>query len=214
MSKIININTNLEQAVEAASGVYRSGGVFVYPTDTIYGFGGDPFNPGAVEAINRIKGRDESKRFIQLVDSIDTLSEYVQLDDNRYRGLLENIWPNPVSVILALKDIYAVRLGTETVAYRIPNERFCSALLSKLKAPLISTSVNRSGNSALNDAGLIAAEFGENIDLLCSSDTEGKQEQTAPAAVASTIIDLTGSDGPVLIREGSISFSSIMEHYC
>lgn len=212
MSKIINTNINLEQAVEAAAGAYSSGGVFVYPTDTIYGFGGDPFNSHAVETINKIKGRDESKRFIQLVDSIDTLSEYVQLENNRYRQLLENIWPNPVSVILPLKEIYAGRLGTGTVAYRIPNERFCTALLSHLRAPIISTSVNRSGSNALNDAGLIAAEFGDSIDLLCSSDSEGEKVQSAPA-VASTIIDLTGNDGPVLIREGSISFSAIMGFY-
>lgn len=60
----INVDLNLDQAVNTAKRLFLTGGIFIYPTDTIYGFGANPFNEDAKQKIGKVKGRDEWKRYI------------------------------------------------------------------------------------------------------------------------------------------------------
>lgn len=205
--EIVDLNENLQESVEKAVEAYHSGKVFIYPTDTIYGFGGDPFNPDVSLRICNIKGRDESKMFIQLVDCLETLLNYVSFDNERYLRLMERIWPDRVSVILNLNEQASSLLHTSTVAFRIPDEKFCRSFLSLLKKPLISTSVNRSGNSPLNDPETIISEFGNEADILYYY-----SERIVDPPAASTIVDLSG-DEPRLIREGSVKYEKIIKAY-
>lgn len=201
--KKINI-LNAEDAVRAAVESYKNGSVFIYPTDTIYGFGGDPFNHDTVKKIIDIKGRDAEKKFIMLASSIQTVFNHCQIPNSNVAGLLENIWPNPLTVILKLKPNYREKYFSETAAFRVPKNDFCLALLRELRAPLISTSVNRSGNEPLLTAEEIEKEFSAEVDLLLfqASEDEG--------AKASTIVDL--SDGKIkILREGPIDLKKFLD---
>lgn len=202
----LEIDKDLRLAAESAAEVYRKGGVFAYPTDTIYGFGGDPFNTSVKSRIAAVKGRDESKRFILLADSLRTIQEMaLPLSDNEI-SFLQSVWPAPVSVILPLNEDGAARFASSTAAFRIPDEKFCRELLSLLKLPVISTSINRSGEPPVTNAEEIAREFGADIDMLYfySRETGGS---------ASTIIDMTTPGNPRLIREGSVKYSQLLERY-
>src|ERR1035437_714443 len=141
--KLINIDADINIAVKQASKIYFEGGVFIYPTDTIYGFGANPFNEDSIKRVNKIKSRESGKLFILLIKDIETLLKYVDLKSERHMDFLISIWPNPVSVILNLNSKTKNILNNDTAAFRVPNNRFCLKLLSEIKMPLISASVNR-----------------------------------------------------------------------
>lgn len=203
--KFINIDENFDQAIKFATELFFNGGVFIYPTDTIYGFGGNPFNDEVLRKITKIKGRPDWKRYIHLIGSVEILAKYADIKSEKFYDFLLSIWPNPISVVLKLNEQTRDILGSDTGAFRIPNNRFCLRLLNEIKMPLISTSVNRSGKEPMNDPDMIMQEFGKEIDALFYSAQKSFFE-------ASTVIDLS-DDKPKLIREGKIKFSEIIKNF-
>lgn len=204
-SNYLCIEDDFESAVKKAKKIYFEGGVFVYPTDTIYGFGANPFNDEALDKISRIKGRQTDKGYIYLIDSIDTLSKYVEIKSEKHVDFLNDIWPNPVSVVLNLNEHTAKILKVSTAAFRIANNRFCQKLTAELRMPLISTSVNKTNQSPLNHPEIIKNEFSSDVDCIFYSNKKYYDK-------ASTLIDLTSSK-PVLLREGKIKFAEILAKY-
>jgi L-threonylcarbamoyladenylate synthase len=202
-TKLINIDENFEESINLARELFMKGSIFIYPTDTIYGFGGNPFNENAIKKISEVKGKENWRRYIFLISEIEMLKSYADINSERYLDFLLSIWPNPVSVILKLNKKYQQILKAETGAFRIPNHRFCVKLISEINMPLVSTSVNRTGKEPLNDPSLIIQEFGDEVDAIFYSDKKSFFE-------ASTLIDLV-KDEPVLIREGRIKFVELMK---
>lgn len=202
---MINIDEDFEGAVESAGKIYFSGGVFIYPTDTIYGFGANPFNEEAVKKINDIKGRSLDKMFILLIKDIDDLLKYVDLKSEKHMDFLISIWPNPVSVILNLNKKTQNLLNRENAAFRIPNNRFCLRLLSEIKMPVISTSVNKSNKIPLVDPSQIESEFASEVNAVFYTEKKSFYE-------SSTIIDLI-SLKPHLVREGKVKFEELLAKY-
>jgi L-threonylcarbamoyladenylate synthase len=202
-SIIINIDENFDESIKLANELFLKGSIFIYPTDTIYGFGGNPFNEMAIKKISEVKGKTNWRRYIFLISDIEMLKNYADIDSEKYLDFLLSIWPNPVSVILKLNKKYQELLNSETGAFRIPNHRFCQKLITELKMPLISTSVNRTGNQPLNHPSQIIQEFANEVDAIFYSDKKSFFE-------ASTLIDL-GKDEPVLVREGKIKFVELMK---
>lgn len=202
--KIININENPEEALILAAGLFHSGKIFIYPTDTIYGIGGNPFNPDVVKRISEIKGRDEKKQFIWLISDLENLLNYVEISNEAYYVFLEKIWPAPVSVILKLNERTIKIVNQDTVAVRIPDNDFCLKLLKEISRPLISTSVNRSGEVPLILPEVIIDKFLHEVDAILFH-TESANEKS------STIIDLT-TNKPKLVREGSIKFVELLQN--
>lgn len=202
-SLLINIDERFEESISIASELFLKGSIFIYPTDTIYGFGGNPFNEMAIKKISEVKGKINWRRYIFLISDIEILKNYADIDSERYLDFLLSIWPNPVSVILKLNKKYQELLQAETGAFRIPNNRFCYKLISELKMPLVSTSVNRTGNEPMNDSSMIIQEFSNEVDAIFYSNKKSYFE-------ASTLIDLS-KDEPALIREGRIKFVELMK---
>lgn len=200
---LINIDDNFEESVKTAAELFLTGSVFIYPTDTIYGFGGNPFNEATIKKISEIKGKINWRRYIFLISDLEILKSYADITSERYLDFLLSIWPNPVSVILKFNKKYQDIFKSETGAFRIPNHRFCFKLISELKMPLISTSVNRTGNEPMNDPSQIIQEFSEEVDAIFYSDKKSFFE-------ASTLIDLSKEE-PVLVREGRIKFVELMK---
>ena len=203
--EIINIDKAFNDALILAKKLYFEGSVFIYPTDTIYGIGGNPFNMEAVKRINRAKGRDLGKRYILLINSIENLLKYVEIKSEKHLDFLLSIWPNPVSVVLPLNMNTKRLLGTQTASFRIPNHRFCLKLLAELQMPLISTSVNLAGEKPLIEPSIIREEFSSMTDAIFYTDKK-------PYIETSTLIDLNDSK-PVLLREGKFKFEDILRKF-
>lgn len=202
-SLMVNIDENFDESIKLAYELFLNGSIFIYPTDTIYGFGGNPFNEIAIKKISLVKGKENWRRYIFLISDIEMLKSYADITSEKYLDFLLSIWPNPVSVIVKLKSRYQKIFQSETGAFRIPNHRFCNKLVSEINMPLISTSVNRTGNEPMNDPSLIIQEFAKEVDGIFYSDKKSFFE-------ASTLIDLS-KDEPVLVREGKIKFVELMK---
>jgi len=200
-----NIDENLNRSVEEAAKLFFNGGVFIYPTDTIYGFGGNPFNDNVLNRISEIKKRVQWRRYIHLVGSIEILLKYVDIKYEEHYDFLLKIWPNPISVVLKVNQQTKKIYKSDTMAFRIPNNKFCIKLLESIKMPLISTSVNYTGQEPLNSPDIIMQEFGKEVDAVFYSEKKSY-------FIASTIIDLS-SEKPLLVREGKIKFEEIIKHY-
>jgi L-threonylcarbamoyladenylate synthase len=205
LTQIYNIEENFDDSIHTATHIYFEGGVFVYPTDTIYGFGANPFNKDALTKISFIKRRSIEKKYILLAADIEMVLKHVELTHESHADFLISVWPNPVSIVLKLNGYFRDIMESETMAFRIPNHNFCRKLLNDIKMPIVSTSVNRSDEPEMNDFTQISQEFNHEIDAIFFS-------EKPPLNIASTVINLTGKS-PVLHREGMISFAELMAKF-
>lgn len=202
-SELLNIDKNIDEAVQKAKRLYLEGTIFIHPTDTVYGFAANPFNEDAVRKIDQIKKRHSEKKYILLINNIDNLLTYTDIHSEKHQDFLLSVWPNPVSVVLKLNKKTARILGMETAAFRIPNNRFCLKFIDAVNMPVISTSVNRSNEKPLFDPSLIRDEFGSEVDTIFYTNKKLIHEY-------STIIDLSNNKLS-LIREGKIKFDDLIK---
>lgn len=201
---ILDIDEQPERSIDLVVNLYQSGKIFIYPTDTIYGIGGNPFDENVVNRITEIKGRNQKKQYIWLLSNLDSVLNYAELDSVRYYNFLQKIWPGPVTVILNLNERTKQITTFETIAFRVPDNDFCQRLLGEIKQPLISTSANLSNRKSLVDDKDIIENFSDFVDaIFFTTETTSK--------LSSTIIDLT-TEEPKLIREGSIKFIELLEN--
>jgi L-threonylcarbamoyladenylate synthase len=202
---LINIDEHPESSLILAVSLYQSGKIFIYPTDTIYGLGGNPFDENVVTRIAAIKGRNEKKQFVWLVSDFENLLNYVDVTFENHLDFLQKIWPGPVSVVLNLNDRTKKITDYSTIAVRIPDNNFCQKLLAEISQPLISTSVNRNGQDPANQIEKIAEDFSREVDAIIYN-----SDSVQP--FSSTIIDLT-TENPKLIREGSVKFVELLKNF-
>jgi L-threonylcarbamoyladenylate synthase len=177
--------------------VLRSGGTFLYPTDTVWGLGCDATNYLAVEKIYRIKRRVESKSLIVLLDSILSLSAYVRKVPEITADLLNSI-DNPVTIIYSNARNLApnVIAADGTIAIRIVKEQFCSKLIREFGRPIVSTSANISGGETPAIFSHIASDIKTEVDYIV------KYRQNMFTAVRpSTIIRLYEDGRYTMVRE-------------
>ncbi|MCK5475231.1 MAG: threonylcarbamoyl-AMP synthase [Candidatus Pacebacteria bacterium] len=209
--KQINLDLNdrkiIDKVTNTASKVLKSGGVIIYPTDTIYGIGANAFDEEAIKKIKKIKDRDNEKPLLVFVKDIETARRIVCID-SKVQRILENIWPGLITVVLRKKDIvpYSLTGGAQTVAVRIPKNKFVLQLLEKVDFPIIATSANLSGENNLFTAEEIIQKFSKRKfcpDLFINT---GKIKNTQ----ASTIIDLT-TGIPKIVRMGIVGKEKIKD---
>jgi L-threonylcarbamoyladenylate synthase len=169
------------------------GAVLVLPTDTLYGLSAVLSNEPAVRRIASIKRAASDRRFIILVSSIEMAAEYVASFGCLSKEELGARWPAPFTAILPAGAACPAWVGP-TVAMRVPAWKPLRALIAAVGEPIVSTSVNRMGETPLDDAREILREFGDEIDAVF--------ERDGPGGPASTIVDLCGKT-PRVVRAGS-----------
>ena len=192
-----------DDAVARCASVVKSGGVVVFPTDTIYGIGCDPCNDGAVRRIFSIKGRDEKKPLPVLVRSLGDAEKIVSLG-RAGRALAEKYWPGALTIVAPIIDrriSQAVTAGTDSLAVRVPANR-CILLLLEHCRQIVGTSANRSGEKPITSAQEALASPLDGYDALLDG---GPAEK----GIESTIVDVTGT--PKILREGAIKASEVLE---
>ena len=143
INELYNMNEELNKALE----VLRSGGVILYPTDTVWGLGCDATNPEAVARIFAIKKRPDSKSLVLLASDLDMVARYVKEIPEMAIQLVQ-VNDKPMTIIYpGASGALAPNVVAEdgTVGIRIPMMEFCRQLSYKLGRPLVSTSANVSG---------------------------------------------------------------------
>lgn len=136
----------MKEEVDRAAKVISEGGVILYPTDTVWGLGCDPMNEMAIDKIAAIKGRDESKNFIILVNSEFLLNKYVDVIPEICYDLID-MAESPLTIVYPKgRNISRKILAADgSIAIRKTDHAFCNQLMQKTKCGLVSTSANISG---------------------------------------------------------------------
>ena len=175
--KIYNMefNNDLELALEAL----KKGGIILYPTDTVWGIGCDATNDDAVKRLMQLKRRSDSKAMISLVDSIDTLSKWVDFIPTAALKEFESESLRPLTVIYDLPKGIASSLLAEdgSAAFRISGHEFSRELCRGLNSPVVSTSANISGRPTPLSFFDIDKELIDKVDYVCFTDREKKDSQ-------------------------------------
>ena len=183
---------NFEKEVEKALETMRSGGIILYPTDTVWGIGCDATNEAAVQKIYALKKRSEQKSMIVLVAAERDLFQYVAaLDLSIFDFLKEQ--QRPTTVIFDGAVNLAPNLVNEdgSIAIRIVQDDFCRHLIKRLQRPVVSTSANISGHQTPRTFFEISEEIKSGVDYVVSYRQDDKSE-SAP----SQIIKM-GKDGSI-----------------
>lgn len=185
-----------ERLIKQVAECLLDGGVIIYPTDTVYGFGCDIFQPKAIERICRIKGIEPTKANLSFVCSdLSDLSKYARaISTPQYRFIKTHI-PGPFTFILtASKEVPKIlKSKKETIGLRIPDHKITHAIAQKLGNPILSSSLPGEMLEEYTDPEQIYEKFEKLVDIVIDAGIGGMQY--------STVIDLT-EDEPVVIRQG------------
>jgi L-threonylcarbamoyladenylate synthase len=198
--------TSTPEAIGRAAELLRAGRLVAFPTETVYGLGGDATNERAVAEIFAAKGRP---RFNPLIVHIRGLAEAEALAffDDRARSAAELFWPGPLTLILPRRNDSGLSLlasaGLDTVAVRVPAHEVAQALLRETGRPIAAPSANRSGRVSPTEASHVAEEFGDSVALILDG---GR----TLVGLESTVLDLSG-DTPALLRPGGITSEQLTE---
>ncbi|HEX5186087.1 MAG TPA: L-threonylcarbamoyladenylate synthase [Nitrososphaeraceae archaeon] len=187
----------------------RNGGIIVFPTDTIYGLGCNPYNSTAVEKIFQIKKRTKNKPLPLLTSNIKYAEKIILLNDIG-RKLAEHFWPGPLTIIGKLIDNNVSKVltaGKQTLGIRIPNNVDTLNLLNYCKV-LSGTSANISNDNSNSTAIEVMNSKLVGYDaILIGDDTKPRNPFSFKG---STIVDITSNDIQI-IREGVIKSETIYE---
>ncbi|MCF0219416.1 MAG: threonylcarbamoyl-AMP synthase [Muribaculaceae bacterium] len=194
--KIYPTSINMRFISEAVEAI-EDGDIIVYPTDTLYALGCDALNNRSIESLCHLKGINPQKENLSIVCAdISQAAEYARID-NRAFAILKRYLPGPYTFILpAATTLPKVFKGRKTVGVRIPDNDITRCLAETLGHPLLSTSV--SGDAATGEPDEIALEYSEAATLMIDGGTCAGQQ--------STVVDLTDSTSPEVLRQGAGPF--------
>jgi L-threonylcarbamoyladenylate synthase len=188
--------------IKKCGSLVKDGGVIVFPTDTLYGLGCNPYNEKAVEKIFEIKNRDKTNPLPILASSITDIERIVSLGSTG-KKLAQIYWPGALTIIVPLIDeniSYKLRAGKMSIGVRIPNN-ICALLLLRDCKYLTGTSANKSGEAACKSSSEVLSSSLRGFDAILDGGT-------VKGRVQSTIVDLTGQS-PKISREGAITSQAI-----
>ena len=182
-SDIMHISGWTENDIDRIVTSIKEEKVLIMPCDTICGF---IAKRSQENRVRQIKHRD-TKPFLYLISDLAQLC-YFDIDYNAYSDILRKNWPGNITFIMSNRS------GTQTFGVRMPAHDVLQRVINGVGEPVLSTSVNVSGQPALNDFGTIVTQFGDEVDLIVDD------EHFVPTE-ASTIADLTCGE-PKIIRQG------------
>jgi tRNA threonylcarbamoyl adenosine modification protein (Sua5/YciO/YrdC/YwlC family) len=186
-----------EASIKKVVDVLKSGGLVIYPTDTVYGLGCDITNTKALERIAKIKGvKLEKANFSFVCSDLSNLSDYVKQIDTPTFKILKRALPGPYTFILpGNNDLPSAFRKKKTVGIRVPDNTIALDIVRMLGNPIVSTSIHDDDEvlEYSTDPELIFEKWQHLVDLVIDG---GYGDN-----VGSTIIDLSGYE-PVVIREG------------
>ena len=174
------MNNEITNAVD----VLKSGGIILYPTDTIWGIGCDACCDTAVKKVFEIKRRDHSKPLICLASSFEMVGEYVEISNLKKLKSISEKSPTTFIFNNPNKISKYVSSNSYSIGFRVPNDNFCSELLIKFGRPIVSTSANISGFDIPLEFNLISSEIKSKVDYIVNY---GKNKKSY---TASTILEI------------------------
>ena len=193
------------EQMKIAGDMLRRGGLVAFPTETVYGLGGDALNPDSSKKIYAAKGRPSDNPLIVHIADFDALEKIAAHIPRQAKELARAFWPGPLTMIFDKSDAVPTETtgGLDTVAVRMPNHAHALALIRAGGGYVAAPSANLSGRPSPTCAKHVMDDLGGRIDAVIDGGDVG-------IGVESTIVDLTGSV-PVILRPGFISLQMLQE---
>ena len=197
-------NLNME-AIRRGGEILKQGGLVAFPTETVYGLGGDALNPQASMKIYAAKGRPSDNPLIVHIAEFDKLAPIVAEVPEKAKILAEKYWPGPLTMILPKSDLVPKETtgGLDSVAVRFPSDKIAQELIKAAGGYVAAPSANTSGRPSPTTAQHVEEDLGEAIEMIIDGGQVG-------IGLESTIVDFT-EDVPVVLRPGYISLEMLQD---
>lgn len=201
---IDKLNMDMEE-INLAGKVLQSGGLVAFPTETVYGLGGDALNPEASKKIYAAKGRPSDNPLIIHIAKWEDLERIVSYIPLEAKKLADKYWPGPLTLVLQKSDKvpYETTGGLETVAVRMPDDKIALALIEAAGGYVAAPSANTSGKPSPTLAKYVKEDLDGKIDIILDGGAVG-------IGLESTIVDLTSST-PEILRPGFVTKEMLKE---
>ena len=183
-------------SIQACVRALHEGGIVIYPTETFYAFGIDPWNATAVKDLFNLKGRGQEKRFPVIAADAAMVALHCDTTNPRFQKLADRFWPGPLTLVLPLLN------SPNSCAVRVSSHPIARQLSRGLNGFVVSTSANQSGEQALDDPRNLTQEFRDRIRILIDA---GPCREEFPSTILSLI-----ENPPKILREGAISTDEIL----
>ncbi|HEX5044910.1 MAG TPA: L-threonylcarbamoyladenylate synthase [Candidatus Polarisedimenticolaceae bacterium] len=182
----------------------RAGGIVALPTETFYGLAADPFLPGTLAAVNRLKEKDATSPILLLLADLAQAAPLMAAAPRAFLALA-SLWPGPLTLVVPASDAVPPEVsgGRGTVGIRVPGLALPRLLAARLGRPLTGVSANRTGQAPPTCAAQVQVAFPEGLALILDG---GETAGEAP----STVVDLT-VEPPRLLREGALSWAALRD---
>ena len=193
------------EGVQQAAEIIKKGGLVAFPTETVYGLGGNALDSMASRKIYAAKGRPSDNPLIVHVSGISEVAPLVSRLPEAAEKLMETFWPGPLTIILPKSDIvpYETTGGLETVAIRCPENKVTLSFIKAASVPIAGPSANTSGKPSPTEATHVLHDLNGKIDMILDDGPVG-------IGVESTIIDMSGAV-PTLLRPGAVTVEELSE---
>ena len=192
-------------AIKKAGDILKAGGLVAFPTETVYGLGGNALDPQASMKIYAAKGRPSDNPLIVHIAELEQLEKITTEIPEGAKILAEKYWPGPLTMILPKADIVPRETtgGLDSVAVRFPSDRIAQELIKAGGGFVAAPSANTSGRPSPTMAEHVEEDLGDAIDMIIDGGPVG-------IGLESTIVDFT-EEVPVVLRPGYISLEMLQE---
>lgn len=193
---------DMEKLNEAGE-ILRNGGLVAFPTETVYGLGGNALLKKASKDIYAAKGRPSDNPLIVHISDMDELPQLVETVPEMAAKLADSFWPGPLTMVMRKSDIvpYETTGGLDTVAVRMPEHKVANMLIKLSGVPVAAPSANISGRPSPTTAAHCIEDLSGRIEAIVDGGASS-------IGVESTIVDLSGED-PVLLRPGAVTLEML-----
>ncbi len=198
-TEVMKINKADEEALQQAGQVLKQGGLVAFPTETVYGLGGDALNPDSSRKIYAAKGRPSDNPLIVHIADMEALEPIVEQVTREAKLIAEAFWPGPLTMILPKSDKVPLETtgGLQTVAVRMPSHPVARELIRYGGGYVAAPSANTSGKPSPTVAKYVIEDMDGKIDVIIDGGEVG-------IGLESTIIDLTVNP-PQILRPGYVT---------
>lgn len=185
----------------------KEGKQIAFPTETVYGLGGDATNSDAVEGIFAAKGRPSDNPLIVHISNRTQLEQLVQHYDPIAEPLMEKFWPGPLTIIFPVKQNVLsplVTAGLSTVGIRMPDHPIALSLIEQAGCPIAAPSANRSGRPSPTRAAHVYEDLNGNITGIVDGGATG-------VGLESTVVEIQESNRIHILRPGGITLEQLQQ---
>ncbi len=196
-----------EEELREAAQILQQGGLVAFPTETVYGLGGNALDETAAKRIYAAKGRPSDNPLIAHISSMEELLPLVSRIPEAGRRLAERFWPGPLTMIFPKSEQvpFSTTGGLDTVAVRMPSDPVAMKLIRMAGVPVAAPSANTSGRPSPTTADHVWEDLNGKIEMIVDGGAVG-------IGVESTIVDVTGPV-PVILRPGFITLEMLQEMF-